>query len=354
MALSPERFTRAAPRRSVSRARQRLSVAAGLAAGLLALALFGWLVGVEQVVSTLASLDPMPFALGLVAAVGGVGAQFLALAALLGVRPSVDGALAYLRGVYGRQLLPVGNVAGPVLIAYSMRSATGIPTDRALPATIIAQASTFLGSTVVALGGTIALVAGGRTGLLPVAGVLAVVAVGWIALVGALVTGVDLDRIVHATAAAVNRTLGRLSGRIATRTSREAIGRGLGEFDEARQLIRAEPSRIVVAAGLSILGWTLLSLPAVTTGVALGTPVALAVACVAVPVSDFLNLLPVPGGVGGVEVVLAGALVALAGIDLAAAAVIAFCVRLCTYWFVLLLGGTATTLLSTRAGAAGS
>ncbi|GAB7014381.1 lysylphosphatidylglycerol synthase transmembrane domain-containing protein [Halolamina salina] len=338
----------------MSRARQRLSVVAGLVAGLLALALFAWLVGVEQVVSTVASLDPLPFALGLVAVVGGVGAQFLALAALLGVRPSVDGALAYLRGVYGRQLLPVGNVAGPVLIAYSMRSATGIPTDRALPATIIAQAATFLGSTVVAFGGTVALVAGGRSELLPVAGVLAVVGVGWIVLVGALVAGADLDRIVHSTAAAVNRTLGRLSGRVATRTSQEAIGRGLGEFDDARRLIREDPRRIVVAAALSVLGWTLLCVPAVTTGVALGTPIALAVACVAVPVSDFLNVIPVPGGIGGVEVVLAGSLVALAGVDLAAAAVIAFCVRLCTYWFVLLLGGTATTLLSTRAGVAGS
>lgn len=334
----------------MSRARQRLSVVASLAAGLLALALFGWLVGVEQVISTLASLDPLPFALGLVAVGGGVGAQFLALAALLGVRPTVDGALAYFRGVYGRQLLPVGNVAGPVLIAYSMRSATGIPTDRALPATIIAQAATFLGSTVVALGGTAALVAGGRTELLPIAGVFAVVAVGWVALVGALVAGADIDRIVHAAAAAINRTLGRLSGRIATRTSREAIGRGLGEFDDARRLIRADPGRIVAAAVLSVLGWTLLCVPAVTTGVALGTPVALAVAFVAVPVSDFLNVIPVPGGIGGVEVVLAGTLVVLGGIDLAAAAVIAFCVRLCTYWFVLLLGGTATTLLSARAG----
>ncbi|MFC6737584.1 lysylphosphatidylglycerol synthase domain-containing protein, partial [Halolamina salina] len=230
------------------------------------------------------------------------------------VRPSVDGALAYLRGVYGRQLLPVGNVAGPVLIAYSMRSATGIPTDRALPATIIAQAATFLGSTVVAFGGTVALVAGGRSELLPVAGVLAVVGVGWIVLVGALVAGADLDRIVHSTAAAVNRTLGRLSGRVATRTSQEAIGRGLGEFDDARRLIREDPRRIVVAAALSVLGWTLLCVPAVTTGVALGTPIALAVACVAVPVSDFLNVIPVPGGIGGVEVVLAGSLVALAGV----------------------------------------
>lgn len=100
----------------------------------------------------------------------------------------------------------------------------------------------------------------------------------------------------------------------------------------------------------SVLGWALLTLPAVTTAAALGTPIPLAVAFAAVPVADFLNLLPVPGGIGGVEVVMAGVLVTLTPIDLAAAAVVAFCVRLCTYWFLLLLSGTATTLLSASGG----
>ena len=338
----------------MSNARHRLSVVAGLLAGLLALALFGWFVGVEQVAATVAELDPVPFALGFVAVVGAVGSQFLALTVLLGVRPSLGGALAYLRGVYGRQLLPVGNVAGPVLIAYSMRSATGVRTDRALPATIIAQAATFLGSTVVALAGTSALVAGGRGGLLPLAGLLGVATAGWLALLAAFVGDVDVDRITHGLARAINRTLGRLSRVVATKTSREAIERGLGEFDDARRLIRENPSRVVLAAALSVLGWALLCLPAVTTSTELGTPVALVLAFVAVPVSDFLNLLPVPGGIGGVEVVMAAGFVTLGGTDLAVAAVIAFCVRLCTYWFVLLLGGTATTVLSTRAGVAGS
>lgn len=333
--------------------RTRLSAVAGLLAGVAALALFGWFVGVEQVAATVAELDPAPFALGFVAVVAAVGTQFLALSLLLGVRPSLGGALAYLRGVYGRQLLPVGNVAGPVLIAYSMRSATGIRTDRALPATIIAQAATFLGSVVVALVGSTALVVGGRSGLLPLVALFGVATAGWIALLAAFVGDVDVDRLAHGLAGALKRTLGRLSRAVAAKTSREAVERGLGEFDDARRLIREDPRRVVLAMALSVLAWALLCLPAVTTSAALGTPVALAVAFVAVPVSDFLNLLPVPGGVGGVEVVLAGALVALAGVDLAAAAVIAFCVRLCTYWFVLLLGGTATTVLSARAGGVG-
>lgn len=338
----------------MSRASQRASIGLGLLAGFAALALFGWVVGFERVAATVATLDPASFSLGLVAVVGGVSAQYLAVVALLDVRPSLGTVLAYLRGIYGRQLLPVGNVAGPVLIAYSMRSETGIPIDRALPATIIAQAATFLGSALVALVGALWLVAGGRTGLLPVAGVLSAVAVGWLALLGALVAGADVDRIAHGIATALNRTLGRVSNVVATRTSREAIQEGLGEFDEARRLIRDDPARVAVALTWSVLGWTLLALPAVTTAAALGVSLPLAVAFVAVPVADFLNLLPVPGGIGGVEVVLAGVLVALTPIDLAAAAVIAFGVRLCTYWFLLLLSGTATTVLSARLDVPGS
>lgn len=329
--------------------RARRSTLFGLLAGLLALALFGKVVGYRRLLATVSGLDPLPFAAGFVAAVAALGCQFLALHALLDVRPSVSSALGYLRGVYGRQLIPVGNVAGPVLIAYSMRQSTGVPTDRGLPATIIAQATAFLASSVVALGGAVLLVAGGRRALLPLVGVFGLVVLVWVAILAALVAGVEFDRIVQAIAAAIRRTLGRISARVAARTEPSAVQQRLDEFDDARRLIREDPSRVAVALAWATVGWTLYTLPAVTTGAALGTPVPLAVAFVAVPVSDLLNAIPVPGGIGGVEVAMAGIIVALTGVDVAAAAVIAFCVRLCTYWFVLLFSGTATTLSSMRA-----
>jgi uncharacterized protein (TIRG00374 family) len=329
---------------------RRRSLALGLLAGLLALALFGWLVGYRRLVATVASLDPLPFALGFLAAAGAMACRFLALAALLDVRPSIDAGLAYLRGFYGQQLLPVGNVAGPVLIAYSMETATGISTDRALPGTIIAQATTFLGSTVVAFGGSLLLIARGQRALLPVAGVLAAVSVVWLGLLVALIAGADLGRLAHAIGATLRHTFGRLSTRVAARTEPVAIDAALAEFDDARRLIREDPGRVVLAFGWVLLGWLLFSLPAVTTGAALGVPITIGVAVVAVPVSDLLNLLPVPGGVGGVEAVMAGLFVALGGVDAAAGVVAAFCVRLCTYWFVLVLGGTATTLATARRG----
>lgn len=343
----PERFTRS-PAQTPSVSRTRRSTLVGLFAGLLALALFGRVVGYRRLLATVSGLDPLPFAAGFVAAVAALGCQFLALHALLDVRPSLASALGYLRGVYGRQLIPVGNVAGPVLIAYSMRRATGVSTDRGLPATIIAQAAAFLASSVVALVGSALLVAGGRRALLPLVGVFGLVVLAWVAVLAALVAGVEFDRVVQTVAAAVRRTLGRLSARVAARTERDVVQQRLDEFDDARRLIREDPGRVGVALVWATVGWTLYTLPAVTTGAALETPIPLAVAFVAVPVSDLLNALPVPGGIGGVEVAMAGIIVALTGVDIAAAAVIAFCVRLCTYWFVMLFSGTATTLSSMR------
>jgi len=327
---------------------RRRSLALGLLAAALALGLFGWLVGYQRLVATVASLAPLPFALGIVAAAVGMGCRFLALAALLDVRPRVGSLLAYLRGFYGQQLLPVGNVAGPVLIAYSMETATGISTDRALPGTVIAQGVTFLGSTAAALAGVLALVTRGQRALLPVAGLLTVVSVVWLGLLVALIAGVDLGRIAQGIGAALRHTLGRVSTHVASRTEPAAIEAMVTEFDDARRLIRAAPGRVLVAFGWVLIAWLLFSVTAVTSGVALGAPIPLAVALIAVPVSDLLNVIPVPGGVGGVEAVMAGLFVTIGGVDPAAGVVAAFCVRLCTYWFVLVLGGVATTLAAAR------
>lgn len=327
---------------------RRRSLALGFVAAALAVALFGWLVGYGRLVATVATLEPLPFALGFVAAAAGMGCRFLALAALLDVRPRGNALVAYLRGFYGQQLLPAGNVAGPVLIAYSMETATGISTDRALPGAVIAQGATFLGSTTAALAGTLVLVARGQRALLPVASVLATVSILWLGVLVALIAGVNLGRVAHAVGGAVRRTLGRVSTRVADRTDPAAIEATVAEFDEARRLIRNDPGRVVLAFGWVLVAWLLFSLTAVTSGIALGAPIPLAVALVAVPVSDLLNVIPVPGGVGGVEAAMAGLFVAIGGVDAAAGIVAAFCVRLCTYWFVLLIGGVATTLAAAR------
>ncbi|MFT4946686.1 MAG: hypothetical protein ACI8TL_000922, partial [Natronomonas sp.] len=146
----------------MSRTSNRSAIAAGFLAGALALALFGWFVGPQQILSTVADLRLRPFSLGLVAVSLALFAQYRALLALLDLSPAVDSGLAYIRGVYVRQLVPIGNVAGPVVTVYSMRQSTGVSTDRGLPAAIILQAVSFLAATVVGLVGSVLLLGRGH------------------------------------------------------------------------------------------------------------------------------------------------------------------------------------------------
>lgn len=334
----------------MSRTSNRSAIAAGFLAGALALALFGWFVGPQQILSTVADLRLRPFSLGLVAVSLALFAQYRALLALLDLSPAVDSGLAYIRGVYVRQLVPIGNVAGPVVTVYSMRQSTGVSTDRGLPAAIILQAVSFLAATVVGLVGSVLLLGRGhRVSLALVCG-FTVVLVGWIVVIGALVSGIGIERTVNWSATVLHRTLGRVSSFVAGKTSPETVRAWLAGFDDARGLIQENPSRIVVAVGWSIIASLLLSVPLVSSGMALGMSLPFGVAFIVFPASDLFNALPVPGGIGGVELAIAALLVGLTGIDAASGAVIAFCVRLCTYWFVLLLGGVATAILSTGYG----
>ena len=337
---------------SVFRTSERTTIAAGFLTGAVALVLFGWFVGPRRVLSTLSGLRLRPFSLGLVAVGVALFAQYRGLLALLDLSPAVDSGLAYLRGVYVRQLVPVGSVAGPVLIVYSMRRSTGVSTDRGLPAAIISQAVNFLTATLVGLVGSVLLLGHGHRSLLPLVGVLTVVLVSWIAGLGAFVSGVGIERTVTGSAAVIYRTVGRASSVVARKTAPENVREWLAGFDDTRRLIRDNPARVVVAVAWSGIAWILLSLTLISTAPALGIAVPLGVAFLVLPASDLLNALPVPGGIGGVEVAMAALLVALTGIDVSVAAVAAFCVRLCTYWFVLLLGGAATAVLSTGFGSA--
>ncbi len=326
----------------MSQRRDRLTVVAGFLLGATALALFGWAVGPNQLLATGSDLYLRTFSLGLLAVTASLFAQYRALLVLLNVSPAVDSGLAYLRGVCLRQLVPVGNVAGPLVIVYSLRRSTGVSTDRGLPAAIILQSVTFLSNTVIGLTGAVLLFGP----LHPLVAVLGAVLLGWILLVGALVSGVGVERVVAAIAATIERTLGRVSTTVTRRTHPDAVQERLAGFEEARQLIQDNPVRVGLAVLWSVFAALLLSLTLVTSGRALGIAFPIGVALLAFPAGDLLNALPVPGGLGGVELATTALLVALTGLETSVAAVIAFCARLCTYWFVLLIGGAASAVLS--------
>jgi hypothetical protein len=158
---------------------------------------------------------------------GALFAQYRALLVLLDISPAIDSGLAFIRGVSLRQLVPVGNVAGPVVIIYSIRRTTGVSTDRGLPAAIMLQAVSFLSATLVGLVGAVLLLDHGLRLLPALVAVLTVTLVGWVGLLGALVSGFGIERTVHWGVSVLNRTVGRVSSVVGHKTNPENVSNHL-------------------------------------------------------------------------------------------------------------------------------
>ena len=74
-------------------------------------------------------------------------------------------------------------------------------------------------------------------------------------------------------------------------------------------------------------------------------PVSPALAVFLVPMAGLATWLPLPGGLGGVEVALAAGLVAATGVGVGAAAAVAILHRLCAYWAVVAVDGVCAASL---------
>lgn len=72
------------------------------------------------------------------------------------------------------------------------------------------------------------------------------------------------------------------------------------------------------------------------------TRVSLALVLLFVPTSDLVDLLPLPGGLGGVEMFMATLIAAPIGTGLALAAGVVLLYRLHSYWFLILVGAVAS------------
>lgn len=131
--------------------------------------------------------------------------------------------------------------------------------------------------------------------------------------------------------------------------SRISIGRRIDVlFDRLEQLSTDRP-RLRHALAFSIAGWLLLSTALWTSLYAIGHPVEPEIALFVVPLAAITNVLPLPGGVGGVDAVLILLLVGTAGVPTAAAAAAALIHRGATFWLPLLFGGGAVAAIQSDA-----
>lgn len=331
--------------------RARLLVGAAL---LVAVVLFVWFrLDWRAVVSVVTRAEPALLLAGMTAAVAGLACWSEAMRHLLppGARgvSRRRGFLVYATGSLVRNAIPLGYASSVVVLGYLYGRETGLPLERSLAGVSVAEFVNAVASTGLAVAGVFLLAAVGPSS--PV--------VPWLAVVGAAVAlggavGGSLlwyrretvERAVHRVASALAAVAARLAGRDIGGPSPEAVEVAIAGYYRSLAAVSAQRRRVGTALGYSLLGWGALVASLYACGLAVGYRVPPAVAMVVVPVGGYATVLPLPGGLGGYELGVAGAIAVLAGVDVVTALAVTLLFRVCSYWLVIGLGAVASTALS--------
>lgn len=130
--------------------------------------------------------------------------------------------------------------------------------------------------------------------------------------------------------------------------TREAVEQRLSGFYETLELVSTSRRDVLIALGYAHAGWFFLMVPLYLVGLSLGIALPLGIAMLVVALSKVGFVVPLPGGLGGVEITLAGLLYLTAGVDPATATAAAILYRFASYWFTVLVGGLTSIWLSIR------
>ena len=322
-----------------------------LGAAVVLLAGFLLVLGPERLARQLAGANLAIFALGLVAIVLALlcwseasRRLFVAFDTPLSRRGAVA---AYGAGAFGKQVLPMGNAGGPAVMAYAFDREVNLGYSRSLAVIVVAEFLSLLASLVLGFVGIVFLLLFSSAdpalrwlgvGVVLVGAALAALSVVvWYRRhhVGLAVTGI---------AQLLAPVVGRISPARAERLRPDRVSANLQRYYETFDAVLRDRRAVLYAFALSQAGWLFFALPLYTGARALGVDVALALALFLVPAAGLATVFPLPGGLGGLEVALAGLLAALATIDLTTAGAVVILFRLCSFWFFVLVCGSAASM----------
>lgn len=136
------------------------------------------------------------------------------------------------------------------------------------------------------------------------------------------------------------------SPRIARVLSRENIRSRFQGFSATLGLLSKDRETIVIAAIWAHLAWLGLAGALFSSALAVGVQLSISVTFLSLALSKAGFVIPTPGGVGGVEIALAGVLYLLSPMGVATATAVAILYRFSTYWFTVLLGGISSIALT--------
>lgn len=331
--------------------RGRLALGIGILAVIVAFV--AYTIDLGELLTVLAGADPPMVAVALFSALAGIACWSEAVRGLLPPEGRAvsrrRGFLVYATGSMVRNVVPVGYASSIGVLSFVYRREAALSFHRSLAAVSVAELLVAVGSLGVSATG-IALL-----GILGPASPL----VRWLALgVGAVAAGVTVagtlawyrraavERIARTAAHLFARVLGRLTPGLGGRLTPDAIERSLGEYGVALSRVSARRRTVVSSFAFAVVGWTALVTSLYASGLAVGLRLPVAVALFVVPLAGYATVLPVPGGLGGYELGVAGVLHYVGGLDPAGALAVTLLFRLCSFWAVIAVGAAASAVLS--------
>lgn len=327
----------------------RTLFAGSIAIGLLVSLAFVFDLG--GLLTLLTGADPVVFALGLVSIVVAVvcwGEAQRRLLIAAGASLSTRNAfLGFGTGMFAKQVLPGGHAIGPGLVAYTFRSVTRRSYSETLAAVTLAELLNVVVSGAFATVGLLLLLNGESSPTLVAARrALTFAGIAFVLLVAvAWFRRNTVTMGIHAIAWLVRGSAGRVSRRVRDAVAPERVAGGIVQFYAVFDTVARQRRQVALAFCFTLVGWLGFVAPLYTSFQALEVSLPLGVVLFAVPAAGLANVVPLPGGLGGVELALGGTIVALLGVDVTTAAAGVLLYRLCAFWFLATIGGLCAATL---------
>ncbi|TYL39437.1 lysylphosphatidylglycerol synthetase family protein [Natronococcus pandeyae] len=310
---------------------------------------FGW----EDVLLAAARADLAIYAIGFAAMIGCLSLRGVVWDRIL-ESSGYDGAFPPVLGLYlatrfAKYVTPYGQVVAPPGVAYVLTQRSSVEYEEGLAAIVGGIFVNYLPYYTFGGFGLAYLLLYWR-----VAGSLWTYAVAFLATIAAVVVVAALlwfrrdavETVLLAALSPVRSALERIRPSLADPLRPEPVRNRLDGFYRTLETISADRTTLLAVLVIGHLAWFLFALPLYLTALAMGEAVPLALAILVVALSKVGFVAPTPGGLGGVELTIAGVLALLAPVDAATAFAIGLLYRVVAYWLAVVVGGIAAIALS--------
>ncbi len=330
-------------------------IVAGFLVGIAAITIFVILVGWQDVISAINRTDPSIYALAFGLTLVALGLRALVWINMLDIldhdigRPTVAG--IFLSAKFFKYISPYGQVSATPGIAWFVGAFTDVDYERNLAAIVSADLFTYspyytFGA--LALGFTLLSAAPFPRVELYVGAAAIIVLVLIVALWTVLFKRNITERLVISVLSPLRWILDRLGVSYGEEFTTSAIRDRIDGFYTTIDSLRDDQSTMLAGFIFGHAAWLFLMLPLMVVAWAVGVNLPIYLAMLVIALSKLGFVVPLPGGISGVEFAIAGLLILIAGVGQTDAVAMAILYRFATFYFTLGIGGIAASIIIIR------